>query len=89
MSSIHSYPLPVDNGWFTLSLPAGTTLLHVGIGQGRPTLWVLAGTGPLEKMRFYNAYTGVSGVFLEKMKYLGTVANSWNLVFHYFQMEEK
>lgn len=86
MTCIHHYPLPVEQGDFTLRLPKGSKYLHVGNRQDRPTLWILVGDGPEADFKFYNAYTGDNRSFLKSMKHLGTLA-SWNLVFHYFAVD--
>lgn len=84
--SVWKYDVPMSDT-FTLVLPAGALLLHVGIQYGRPQLWALV--NPLqsdERRHFRLAGTGHRIAPTAQLAYVGSFLMSDDtLVFHLFE----
>lgn len=86
--TVWHFPLEVDQGPFTITVPRVHRFLTVGERQGRPTAWFMVDpTSEPLKLALYNLYTGVNPPVSAALTYLGTVRTGWKLVFHYFKEE--
>lgn len=83
MKKIFKYPLQVNDS-FTLQLPAGSRILHLGVQDGHPALWAeVHQDNPAEVRQFHCVGTG--HILPEDDRvHLGTIiVSGW--VWHYYE----
>lgn len=95
MHSVYKYPIPIEDT-FTISMPAGATVLTVQTqqssqdvwrGEAGPNIWVLVDPTALHEPRHFRL-AGTGHPIEEKLgRYVGTFQLSGGqLVFHLFEM---
>lgn len=87
-NAVFKYALPLV-GRFTLRLPAGSTLLHVGAQKNEPVLWAAVNGDPPaahETVHLVATVTGSPDDRLGGAEYVGTVLlDKGEYVVHYFR----
>ena len=82
---IYKYRLPVEEGDFTLDLPVQAQVLHLGVQDGEPYIWVALKEGATEKFYLHARWTGRAYDLAQEGKFLATlVLENYGLVVHYF-----
>ena len=87
MRTVFKYPLST-NREFTIELPLGARLLHIGLQENMPTLWAeVDKNSSLERRTFFCIGTGYD--IPDNASYVGTIEQSGYYMWHYYIDEDR
>lgn len=86
---IYKYPLPVTEGEFQLELPEHSQVLHLGVQDGDPFVWVAMTEYTTRTFHLRARWTGRPYNSDDEGRHLATlVLEAHGLVVHYFLLNE-